>query len=199
MIIPSVPSFTAGEYDIANLVSLSSCVSFLTNAGNSPMWRFIKESGISSPTANAWSTAPFNTVLYDTDNIHNSTIGGVTTNTQGYYTCEASLSFEQGTVVFSVFMSFLWTAGANNPHHSSGTTIRFGGSGTKFGSGTADANDYNTVIADKCPVVCYPNDSIVVQIFPDATGVNTDTFRNSSPTVGISVPQFSGRWIGIGS
>lgn len=195
MLIPTIPTFSNGEYSIDHLQQLSNAVSLMTNGNLFPIWRFIK-SATMSPTAGSWQTIPYNTVEYDSDNVHNQTTGGVQINTQGYYYCESCTPVQNAASTQVITLSFLWTAGGSNPNYSSGTTNRFGGAcGT---ASTTASTDYVYCQADMCPVVCYPGDSIVVQIYPTLACV-TDTLSNSSATSGWFAPQFSGRWIRTGS
>lgn len=196
MQLPTIPSFSAGESSIAHLQQLGAAVRFATVAQYYPMWRYYRTSA-QAVAAGSWVTVQFNAILIDTDNLSSGGNFGALIQTQGYYTCEACLPFlEEASGTNNCQGSFLWTAGPSNPNYTAGTTNRFGGTAQSATSGTGTDFVYN--MADICPVVCYPGDSIVVQAFLLlATSVNY--LSNATATSGWFCPQFTGRWIRTGS
>lgn len=194
MQLPTVPSFTNGETSVPHLQALSNAVAFLSTGGNVPSFRFIK-SASATLSGGSWQTVPYNTVVYDPDNMHNAATGGIQVNTQGYYRLEACLEVEPPAANDTLSITFLLTVGPNNLNYSSGTTFRFGGNANAISSGS---NDWSFCIADIVPIVLYPNDTILVQAFPGGTTI-TDTLLNSGATTGWFAPQFSGRWLRTGT
>ena len=195
MLIPTVPTFTAGESNVNHLQQLSNAVAFLAVANNFPVLRTIKTANLAL-TATTWNTVPATTVEIDTDNMVNAANGGVQINTQGYYRFEACLQVQAPASNDVIALSFLLTVGPNNANYSNGTTFRFGGEGTAFASGAGV--DWAFCQADICPVVLYPNDVVVMQAFP-SVGVTTHVLANNTATTGWFSPQVSACWIRAGS
>jgi hypothetical protein len=194
MQLPVIPSFTANETSVAHLTQLSAAVQFAAVASSYPLWRFYKVA-TQSVTLGVWNTLAFTTAAVDTDGINVST--SATIQTQGYYSTEACLPFQgNASGVNNLQGSFLFTAGPNNPNFSPGTAIRYGGTASSAATGTG--TDWVQCMSDKCPAVCYPGDSVVVQVFPLFTS-NIAILVNTSNTAGWFPCVFSGRWVRMGS
>jgi hypothetical protein len=196
MQLPTIPAFSTGESSMTHLQQLGAAVRFVTVAEAAPMWRLYR-TATQSIASGSWVTCQFNSALIDTDNLATGANDGVTIVTQGYYDCEACLPFTQeNSGVNNCQGSFLWTAGPSNANFAAGTTRRFGGTAQSAATGTT--TDYVYCMADICPVVCYPGDTIVVQAFLLFT-TSLNILSNTSNTSGWFCPQFSGRWIRTGS
>lgn len=195
MQIPNIPTFAQGDSNIIALQQLSMAVSTLTSAQYVPIWRVIRTT-TQSLSAGAWNTLTYTTSEYDSDHVFDSGTGIITINTQGYYAVESSTPVPG--VASSNVLSFmmLFTAGGSNPHFSSGGHAWFGGANCT--NGTSTTTDAVVCQADICPVVCYPGDTIVPQVYP-IVACATDTMTNSGATQGWFAPQFSGKWIAYGS
>jgi hypothetical protein len=195
MQLPVIPAFTAGESSVAHLQQLSAAVQFGAVAQYYPMWRFWKGAS-QAIAANTLTLIQFGSIAVDTDGVW--TVGGAATiNTQGYYRCEMCLPAEAGTTSTNdLQLSFMFTAGPNNPHLSSGSTQRFGGAATSMTS--VAGPDFVQCTADICPVVCYPGDSIGAWIY-SYYAVSTNVLTNLAATAGWFPPQFTGMWIRTGT
>lgn len=195
MQLPVIPSFTDGDYSMAKLRQLSQAVSFVSNAEKYPMWHFYRTSLLTMATANTWYTVPMDDIAFDSDRVN---VGGkVTIVTPGYYACEACLPFQTQATSNNAIGSFLFTAGVANPHYASGTQITFG---LQFGR-SIDASGMDEVISldDLCPVVCFPGDTIVVQAQGAIANTVIDVNNPTGATEGRFVPNFTGRWVRVGS
>jgi hypothetical protein len=196
MNIPTVPTFIQNESSLTNLQSLSAAVSMVSVAASYPMWRFYG-TGTQSLTANTWNQLRVGSIAVDTDGVYSTPATTVTIKTQGYYECEACVPFEGNATPFLGQGVFLVTAGASNPHHISGATVMFGSFAGWAAYSTAGV-DATYTMSGKCPWVLYPGDTIIVQVYPLATG-NLNNGLNATATSGNLTPQFSGRWISMGS
>ncbi len=192
MLVPTVPAFTLGDSSVARLQQLSSCVSWLANSQASPMWHLYRNTTFSIG-ATSWTTIPMTYAALDTDRSWSGT--GVSLNTQGYFVTEACVPFLTSSTAAECRASFLWTAGANNPHFSSGSTVRYGlSTGYSIGASGADETE---ACDDVCPVVCYPGDTIVVQAYASsAMTIDTDI---GTPLFSRVVCNFTGHWVRVGS
>jgi hypothetical protein len=195
MQIPTVPAFVNGDTSIAKMRQLSQCVSFVTSAQNYPVWHFYRNATFTVTSANTWTTVPMNIAAFDSD--RTGAAGGVTIGTQGYYACEACVPFQTLASLNNAWAAFLWTAGAANPHYSSGTTIQFGLKSARTFAGTG-TNDVLSP-SDLCPVVCFPGDTIVVQANVGISNTVIDVDALLAATNGRFVCNFTGRWVRIGS
>ena len=195
MQIPVIPTFVDGDTSVAKLRQLSEAVSFVSNAEKFPMWHFYRTSTFTMATAGTWYTVPMNVTAFDSDRVGSN--GTVTIVTQGYYSCEACLPFQTQTVVNNAVGSFLFTAGVSNPHYSSGTQIVFG---LKYGRMIAGTGmDEAVTLDDLCPVVCFPGDTIAVQAQGGVANTVIDINNPVGATEGRFVPNFTGRWVRVGS
>jgi len=196
MNIPTVPTFITGESSITDLQSLSAAVSMVCVAANFPMWRFYG-TGTQSLTANTWNQLRVGDVAVDTDGVYSTPATTATIKTQGYYECEACVPYEGNATAFLGEGAFLVTAGTNNTHHTSGSSVMFGGF-----AGWASQNiagiDATYTMSGKCPWVLFPGDTIIVQVYPLSSGT-LNNGQNATYTSGNLTPQFSGRWISTGS
>lgn len=194
MQIPVSLSFGVNDTSVAKLQALSACVQFVSVYTSAPCWRYYRTATLSIP-ATTFTQIPFTAVAADSDG-HWTSPGITTITTQGYYACEAMVPYEGTASTYVPQTIFQWTAGPSNPHYSSGTQQYFGGhsSGTFGAAGT----DYCQCISDKCPVVCFPGDTIVVKTWCSvAATLNYES--NANGTSGWFAPSFSGRWVRTGS
>lgn len=180
---------------MAKLRQLSEAVSFVSNAQRFPMWHFYSTSTFSMASANTWYTIPMDDIAFDSDRVN---VGGTATIvTPGYYACEACLPFQTNTTSNNMIGAFLFTAGVANPHYSSGTQIIFG---LQFGrSIAATGMDEALNLSDLCPVVCFPGDTIVVRAQSAIANTVIDVNSPAGATEGRFVPNFTGRWVRVGS
>jgi hypothetical protein len=196
MLIPTIPTFVTGESSLAHLQQLSQAVSMCSVAANFPMWRFYNGGAVQALTTSTWNTVRTANVAVDTDGVFTGT-GQALIVTQGYYKCEACLPFEGQSASWLAQGVFKVVAGGSNPHYTSGAFAYFGGAAT-WSAYTSTSVDTSLCLNGKCPWVCYPGDTISVQTYPlSATTINNG--QNNSATAGWFTPQFSGRWISIGS
>lgn len=194
--LPTVPGpFTDGTAPtMTQLQQLAYAVSFLSDRDVSPIWHFYQDSS-ESLTANSWNSITYNHNVIDSDGVHAS--GGVAQIvTQGYYAVEACIGLSVTSTGFSFIGAFLWTAGANNPHFTSGTTLRFGPRGCN-GVNNNSSNTGCTPI-DICPNVCYPGDTIQPQVYVTAA-LSLKANTNDSWNEGRFSANFTGAWIAEGS
>lgn len=195
MQIPTVPAFVTGDTSITKLRQLSQCVSFVSCAQNYPLWHFYRQSTYTLVTASQWYTIPMTATAFDSDRVGSTS--GATIVTQGYYTCEGTVPFVSMSSANNGFAAFLWTAGAANPNYSTGTTIQFGLKSGRIITGTG-ANEVLS-IADMCPAVCYPGDTIALQATGALANTVVDCNNPTSVVAGRFNCNFTGRWVRIGS
>jgi hypothetical protein len=195
MLIPTVPAFVAGDISITKLQQLSQCVSFLTVASSFPVWHVYRASGTQSVPATTWTSISFPATAIDSDGMSSGS-SAITVRTQGYYAMEACVPVKTQAAAFNMQVAILFTAGLANPHYTSGTTNRFGyRSGLSW---TAINFDESVCVDDVCPVVCYPGDTLAVQLYA-SVAVVTDANTCSSAVLGRFVTNFTGRWVRQGS
>ena len=195
MQIPTVPAFVTGDTSVAKLRQLSQCVSFVSNAQNYPVWHVYRNSLYGLTTANTWYTLAWPYVAFDSDRV--AVYGGALIVTQGYYCCEACIPFQSQSSANNAQGQFLFTAGPSNPHYTSGTTIAFGYRFARI-IGTAGTDEV-MCLDDLCPAVCYPGDTLAVQAQGALANTNVDYNNPTGATAGRFVPNFTGRWVRIGS
>jgi hypothetical protein len=97
-----------------------------------------------------------------------------------------------GTTAIGQRISFLLTAGANNPNLGTGLTRRFGMRGSNSVSTTG--NDTATCLSDHSPFALYPGDVVALQYFVD-TAVSSSFNNNTSYISGRFVPSYNGYWL----
>lgn len=198
MQVPTVPTFVAGDISIAKIQQLSACVLWVSNAAYFPVWHLYKGpttgQGVSATT---WTSVVFSNTAYDSDGV--STGGGgssITIHTQGYYVVEACVPVQTLSTSFDFYAGFLWTAGDLNPHYAAGTTRQFG---IRSGwSATGTGMDETLCPSDVVPVVCYPDDTIAVQIY-SAVGCTIDASTPASAVADRFTCNFTGRFVRTGS
>jgi len=192
--LPTVPSFVAGDTSITKLQQLSAAVGFLCDDDIRPTWH-IYATSTQAISATTFTTRTFDSVIYDNDGVYVSP--GVTIVTQGYYMMETCIPISH-TAASSrhAQVYFLFTAGANNPHFTAGTTLKFGASG--FPTSSVANEDFDIVARDICPNVLFPGDKIAVQAWTDAAATFL-TNSNASYISGRFVPNFTGQWLANGS
>lgn len=170
------------------------------------MWHGYKTANSATLTINTWTTIGFVNVAYDSEDsgAHNAGSGILTTlgtgvatiRTQGIYAVETCLQFQATATPFYTQASFLLTAGANNPHLTTGSTLRFGLRGTE--TGPSASSQTAVCIADVTPIACYPGDTITVQaMVATATVVTFNT--NASFSQGRFSSNFTGHWLCAGT
>lgn len=196
--IPTVPTFTEGEYDLANLDALSQCVTFLADMDYRPVWHYYK-TATQSMTANTWTLGAYGSVAADTDGTwFTLETGAATTHTQGYYAVEGGCDFLTTATATQIYSAFVHTAGANNPHYTSGTQLYFGMHGTGFTTAVA-STDTGWCGKDICPNVCYPGDSIGLYFYEVGTTYALNNNANANYLSGRFVANFSGYYVRTGS
>jgi hypothetical protein len=196
MQLPTIPTFVTGDTSLQKLQQLSQAVSMCSVASNYPLWRFYKNI-TQVLTANAWNPVHCTVIAIDTDGVFTTADGSATIVTQGYYECEGCVPFAGQASSFLTQANFMFTAGPNNPHYTSGSQVFFGGVASWAGY-TASGVDAVVGTAGKCPYVCYPGDNLALRTY--ALGAMTiNSGQNGSATAGWFTPQFSGRWIRSGS
>jgi hypothetical protein len=191
-VIPTVPSFVTGDTSVTKLQQLSDAVAFLVDIDIRPIFRVYKTAS-SALTVGAWTKLPGGTLDIDNDNFFSAGIGfNPTIQTAGHYAFEACVPLLTGTTAIGQRISFLLTAGANNPNLGTGLTRRFGMRGGNSVSTTG--NDTSTCTADHSPFALYPGDVVELQTYVD-TAVSSSFNNNVSYISGRFVPSFTGYWI----
>ena len=201
-VIPSVPSFSAGAPSIADLNALSYAVGFLVNQDTRPTWTAFMSSGTQSATANAWTSISFDHVALDSDGVFgasNVNLPAAVIVTQGFYAFEACFQLEANTNDDQYTGAFLFTAGANNIHLTTGTTRRFGFRGSCLSNTGQAAADNATCLSSWFPTCLYPGDKINVQVYSANNTHTLDKNSNTSYIQGRFVPKFSGYLRATGS
>lgn len=196
MLVPTVPTFVMGDASVTKLQQLSLCVTWLANAQASPMWHLYR-TATASIGASTWTTIPMSYASLDTDGVWSGSVS-VVINTQGYYATEACVPFQTTATATQCKASFLWTAGTNNAHYTSGTTLRYG---LRSGFSVAATSADETLCPDDiCPVVCYPGDTIVLQAYAGAAmTIDQDNGGGVNGVQARLVCNFTGHWIRTGS
>lgn len=183
---------------MAQLRQLGQAVSFISDCTVRPNWHLYQQQTGMTLAANTWNGQATNTnaytVAYDNDGVAGAKSANIVT--QGYYAVEACFGVAVDATSFTLVGAFLWTAGANNPHFTSGTTLRFGARGGNTVSDNSSNTFYCT--SDICPNVCYPGDSIQPQINPSVS-ITMKTNTNDSWNEGRFVANFTGMWIAEGT
>lgn len=197
--LPTVPGpFADGTAPtLVQLQQLAGAVSFISDCDVRPTWH-LYQTNTQSLSASTWTnlgTAGGNNVAFDSDGVSSGS-GVATIVTQGYYAVEACADIAVSSPAFTFLVAFLWKAGANNPHFTNGTTLRFGARG---GNIVTDASANTAYCAsDICPNVCYPGDTIVPQVFASAAiGLKYNT--NDAYNEGRFVANFTGYFISEGT
>jgi hypothetical protein len=186
-VIPTVPTFVTGDTSLLKLQQLSYAVSFLTDQDVRPTWHFYKTTTQSIP-ASTWTAVTSGTVAYDNDGVYSNFSAQIVTT--GYYVVEACLQIIDTATIFDFYTAFQIVAGANNPHHTSGTNSGFFGqrmSATSANTVTDNAN----CISDTCPWVLYPGDVVSPMIWVSAAAT-ADHNTNNSYMQGRFATTFSG-------
>ncbi|MGH9918307.1 MAG: hypothetical protein ACRD6W_05480, partial [Nitrososphaerales archaeon] len=191
MITPTVPTFTDGDHDTADLQALSDAVRFLADYDYHPTWHFYKSASQSGATT-TWSSVAFGSIGYDNDGFASAANGLVTIGTLGLYACEANVAFETTSSVIGAYAAFIWTAGPNNTDVSPGTQEYFGYVGGYSVSTTSVDTAY--CLQDVCPMRCFPGDTIGVYFYTTAT-VTLNNNANQSYIKGRFVLNFTGTLI----
>lgn len=199
--LPVVPSFTAGAPSINQLNALSYAVSFLVDNDVRPAWSLFMYNGTQAISASTWTTVAYDHIAYDSDGVAS---GSGTPSlpvivTQGYYAVTACVQVEATSGANDEYTAaFLFTAGGNNPHFTSGTTQYFGYKGGKMSSTAQAAADNATCLSDNVPMVLYPGDKLAVQVYPTAAKT-IDYNENTSFIQGRFATKFTGHWVRAGS
>lgn len=192
--IPTVPTFNAGDTSLLKLQQLSQAVSFLADVTTKPAFHVYKTS-TQSITLNTW-TIPSNTgctIAYDNDNCFGGTAKFTATiNTQGYWVFEGCGPWATTATGISARVSFVLTAGANNPNLAPAGTIRFANRGG-LSTGTA-STDTVLVSAAVSPIALYSGDTVAFQVWCDAT-TTLNINNNASFISGRFVTNFTGHWL----
>jgi hypothetical protein len=196
MQLPTVPSFSTGDTSITKLQQLSNAVSFLAVAQSGVMWHFYANSQ-QGAFSGSWVPLIFANVALDTDGVWNAAANGIATIvTQGYYAVEMCLPVETAVTTFTIRAGFLWTAGANNPHFSVGTTRKYG---VRSGATNPQLSTNETLcVSDLIDVVCYPGDTITPRIFTSSS-CTIDFNSALSVTKGRFVTNFTGHLVCLGT
>lgn len=193
--LPTVPTFAFGDSSITNLQNLSNAVSFLVDCDVRPLFHGYQAT-TTAMSASTFTTPGTKTVAYDDDGVLISTAMIATIVTQGYYCFEACIPIQTLATLQNTDFIFLVTAGANNPHHTNGTTTLFGQRGVLGGAGTG--NDNTACISDICPWVLFPGDTVQPRGWINAAAT-MDFNRNATFTAGRYVNNFTGYWLRTGS
>jgi hypothetical protein len=196
MNLPTIPTFVNGDTSITKLNQLSQAVSMLTVAADYPVWRFYG-TGTQTLTVTSWNQMHVGSIAVDTDSTYVAP-GTAKIVTQGYYECEACIPFVGLSSSFLAQGLFQFTAGSGNPNHTTGSQVYFGGAAS-WAAYSASGVDTTICISGKCPYVCYPLDTITVQVYAVQAGMIINNGQNATNTAGWFTPQFSGRWIRTGS
>lgn len=181
-----LPDFADNDSSLTNLQNLAYAVRFWTNNDLRPTWHTYKTSAQAIP-ATTWTSPQFGAVAFDSDSVHSNP--GVVINTAGVYAVETCV--QTGGSGIGLMVSFLATAGANNPNHTSGSTVRFGLRGGLMPSSGADGALCSTAIV---PWSLYPGDSIQPQVYA-SSAVTLDNNSNSTYENGRFVCNFTGLMI----
>jgi hypothetical protein len=195
--LPTVPTFVALDSSLTKLQQLSACVEWIIDCstGSRPIWHLYRSTTLSL-SANTWTNYGGAGQAIDTDGVNVLGTGVVEIQTQGYYVVEGCGQLVNNANDVQFLTSFLWTAGANNPHFSSGATQRFGTrGGATCSEATTDAAQTPQCI---CPNVCYPLDTIQFQVWT-STAFNLDRNSNNAYQQGRFVTQFTGMWLREGT
>jgi hypothetical protein len=196
-VLPSVPTFTAGAPSIANLNALSYAVSFLCDNDTRPAWSFFMYTGTQSIVAATWTNVSYDHTAFDSDGVQSYPYAQIVT--QGYYALTACVQIEANANTADMYTgAFLFTAGANNPHYTTGTTQFFGYRGGKASSTAQAAADNAVCLADLTPMVLYPGDKLSVSVYLSAAHT-LDINQNTSYIQGRFATKFTGNWIRTGS
>lgn len=183
--VEPIPNFVEGDTSITNLQNLAYAVQFWTDNDVRPTWHFYK-TATASLTAATWNTVNFGSVAFDSDGVFSS--GAALIVTPGIYTVAMCLQGEAGTSGIGMLVSFLATAGANNPNETSGTTRRFGGRG---GEACTSGADFALCASSMTPWIMYPGDTIVCQIYP-SVAITLDNNSNGAYNQGRYVCNYTG-------
>lgn len=195
MQIPVVPAFITGDTSMQKMAQLSGCVTWVSCAGSYPVWHLYKTA--TQAFTGSYTLITFPKVAFDSDRVAASGGGLATIQTQGYYTTEACIPAVSQSTSFTFRAVFIWTAGPYNPHYTSGTTVDYGYRSAVAQGATG--TDAVVCLDDLCPVVCYPGDTISVQLAGTASSATVDVNNPTSTVAGRFVPNFTGRWVRIGS
>lgn len=196
-VLPSIPTFTAGAPSINQLNALSYAVSFLCDNDVRPAWSFFMYTGTQSVSANTWTNVSFDHTAFDSDGVQSYPYAVI--KTQGYYGLSACVQPEANANTTDLFAAaFLFTAGANNPHYTSGNTQFFGYKGSGLSSTGSAAADNAFCLSGETPMVLYPGDKISVSVY--ITAAHTlDYNQNTSYIRGRFATKFTGHWLRSGS
>lgn len=192
--LPTVPTFASNDSSLTNLQNLSAAVAFLCRADIRPTWHYYIAGGQGTSAA-TWAVMKAADIAFDSDNLWTST-GYATIVTQGYYQVEACVDVEMGGDTTSCYSSFLFTAGTNNIHKSSGTTIQFGMRGGDCIQ-TA-AQDTSICTSSLVPVCCYPGDTLQVYIMTE-TNSTINANVNTNYMAGRFTANFTGYMVRTGT
>lgn len=190
-VLPTVPSFSAGDTSVTKLQQLSDAIGFLSDVDTRPLFHVEKNSSMAL-VANTWTTLSGGTLVYDNDGFFSTgTSFAPTIRTQGYYTFEGSIPFLTGAGMH-IRVAMLFTAGASNPNFTAGATVRFG---LRDGNTNAQASQDTAICcSDQAPMGLYPSDTVALQCWSD-TAVSTGFNTNTSYISGRLVPNFTGYWL----
>ena len=199
---PSVPTFTAGSPTIAQLNALSCAVSFLVDQDVRPTWTAFLSGSSPSIGAGAWTNIACDHVAFDSDGVFGVAGAGLPTATivtQGFYAFESCFQFALNTNQDQYYGCFLFTAGANNPHLTTGTTRRFGFRGSQLGTTAQAAADSASCLSSYFSTCLYPGDTINAQVYVATNAHTLDKNNNVSYIQGRFVPKFSGYLLATGT
>lgn len=194
MNLPTFPSFTDGDSDLAKLQQLSQAIGFVTCAsspvGSFPLWHFFKTSTQTGVAAATWTQVSMGTVAIDTDSVLSSNMAKI--KTRGIYALEGCVPVQTSASAMFCAARFLITGGGSNPNLASAATRAIG-----LKASTSDSNTGE----DECnapsaitPFPLYPNDTVQLQVYIDAGGT-VDSTASPTATSQRLVCNFTGRWL----
>jgi len=198
-VLPTVPQFVQGETSVANLNNLGYATDFLCDDNTRPVYKAFKPFATTISTANTWTNVSGGNVAFDSDGQGTTGLSNMDVNitTTGYYCCEAAASIKSFSTSYNFKIRFLFTAGAPNPVYATGTTIPFGQRAS--GSLAVTGTDTALCASDICPTVCYPGDTIAMQVYTSNTNMNTLDFNNNAAfNQGRFVLSFSTYYLRVG-
>jgi hypothetical protein len=118
--------------------------------------------------------------------------------TTGYYCVEMCLQVINPTGSEIMATAFEIVAGANNPHHSSGSNSGFFGQRWTGVTYPSDDEDTAMVGSDICPWVLYPGDLVKPMIYCNAAST-LDHNSNTLFMQGRFSTSFTGYWLRTGT
>jgi hypothetical protein len=177
-----------GETSITNLNNLAYAVDFLIDDNTRPVYKAFFPYTYSVP-ATTWTTLMGGEIAFDSDGQGGSATNMQTVvNTTGVYSCEGCVSVKNLSTVYVFKVRFLFTPGPNNPVYTG--TVPFGQRTTATYLDASAATDTTLCCSDICPAICYPGDTIALQVYTGAA-MTVDYNNNKNFNQGRFVTSFT--------